>query len=280
MKYSISGIGGRETQVAVELESAQRIENLCAEINRACGPQASSGCLGILDSGNARHRLWSAALAPRHYTKQTISLEDLLRHQLAEKRDRLRLGVQLASAVIQLHATGWLNERWGRRDIHFFLDAELPRLAGSGGYQSVPVFEKPFLRRDFRKGLPDSQSQQNMPDLAQRSLVKYDASLFSLGIVLVELWFGECIEDFPEYPRATAHHEVSSNDNAEYQTADILLRKINQNEGLIYGNAVRRCIRGLDCTATSLEEDELKNKAHSHVVYELERYWTAYSFSI
>ena len=261
----------------MEPESAQRIEDLCAEINRAYSSQASSSYLGVLDSSNARHRLWSAALPPLPYTEQTISLEDLLRRRLAEKRDRLRLGVQLASAVIQLHTTGWLNERWGRRDIHFFLAAELPRRAGSGGYQ--PVFEKPFLRRDFRKGLPDSQSQQNMPALAQRPLVKCDASLFSLGIVLVELWFGECIEDFPEYHKATAHHEVSSSDNAEYQTADILLRKINQNEGLIYGNAVRRCIRGLDCTATNLEEDELKNKAHSHVVYELERYWTAYSVS-
>ena len=264
----------------MEPESAQRIEDLCAEINRAYSSQASSSYLGVLDSSNARHRLWSAALPPLPYTEQTISLEDLLRRRLAEKRDRLRLGVQLASAVIQLHTTGWLNERWGRRDIHFFLAAELPRRAGSGGYQ--PVFEKPFLRRDFRKGLPDSQSQQNMPALAQRPLVKCDASLFSLGIVLVELWFGKHIEDFPEYSEAT-HREALRNDNAEYHTANELLRAIDRERGSIYGSAVRRCIRGLDCTETSLEEDKsnnLKNSAHSHVVSELERFWTAYNVPI
>ena len=184
--------------------------------------------------------------------------------------------MQLSSAAIQLHTTGWLNERWGKRDIHFFLNANLLRRAENGDLRPVPVFEKPFLCRDFRNGVRDSQSQQDMPALTQSPLVKCDASLFSLGIVLVELWFGKSIEDFPEYPGATTHGEALRNDNAEFETADKLLRKINQEGGSIYEDAVRRCIRGLDCTATSLEEDELKNNAHSLIVSELERDWMAY----
>ena len=278
MKYRVlshPGVGKLEAPVVAGPESTQQID-LCSEI-RAHSPQASSGCLGILDSGNTQHRLRRPA-APSlcSYISKTISLEGLLRGS-TEKRDRLRLGVQLASAVIQLHTTGWLNKRWGKRDIYFFLD-----VSQSGDPHPAPVFEKPFLCRHFENRPRGSQSQQNIPPPTLSPLVKCDASLFSLGIVLVELWFGKHIEDFPEYSEATTHQALT-NDNAEYHTANELLREIDRERGSIYGNAVRRCIRGLDCTETSLEEDRsnnLKNSAHSNIVSELERFWMAYNVPI
>jgi hypothetical protein len=191
-------------------------------------------------------------------------------------RDRLRLAVQLASGVMQLHATGWLDESWGKRDIRFFLRDDLQRRAADGNWYHVHVADKPFLRRNFGQALLGTSSQSATPAAIGSPLVQYDRSLFSLGIVLVELWFGKRLEDLPEYPQALESDSGSNKDNLEYQTANQLLDTINCQEGPIYSTAVRRCIRGLDCHATSLEQDELKNQAHAEVVSELERHWKAY----
>lgn len=248
----------------------QRIQDLCAEIDKA---NISSSCLGILDWGCTWHRLYTPASSPScRYTRETISLEGLFVRGNLDKRDRLRLGVQLASGVMQLHATEWLNESWGKRDIHFFLNDDVSRRAADGKFYPEPVTNKPFLHRNF--GLaPLGSSLQ--PTQIESPLVQYDRSLFSLGIILVELWFGNCLEDLPEYLDPQSNGSTLNNESLAYQTANQLIRRINE-EGPIYGAAVRRCIRGLDCTATSLEEDELKDKVHTEVVSELERHWRAY----
>jgi hypothetical protein len=183
-------------------EPARLIENLCAEINRVHSLDSNAGCLGIVDSGNTRHRLWPATPSPPYcYTRETISLEELLVHEAIDKRDRLRLGVLLASGVIQLHTTGWLNKRWTKCDINFFLKDDVRRRAKNGSWYSEPVVEKPFLCRDFgcAHGSWGSSSQQAKPTSTQ-PLVQYDASIFSLGIVLVELWFGKFSRRPPRIP--------------------------------------------------------------------------------
>jgi len=50
---------------------------------------------------------------------------------------RLRLGVKLASSVMQLHGSQWLNETWVRDDIFF--------IQGRTG----SLIEKPFVNRSF-----------------------------------------------------------------------------------------------------------------------------------
>jgi len=44
----------------------------------------------------------------------------------------------------------------------------------------------------------------------------------------------------------------------------------------MYGGAVRRCIRGIDHRATSLEDESFMNEVHAKIVSELERNWQAY----
>jgi hypothetical protein len=249
-----------------------QIQDLCAEIQKAGCSELSPGCLGILDSGSTRYGLWPPASPSCCYTRETNSLEELFVHENLDKRDRLRLGVQLASSVMQLHGTGWLNESWGKRDIYFFCEER----RASGTQYTVPIVNKPFLRRTFDPTSRSSSLQLVMPTAVKSPLVQYDRSLFSLGIVLVELWFGKRLEDLLEYRKTAKTHGTSDKDCVEYHTANQLIPRIQSEEGELYGDAVRRCIRGLDCTATSLEEAELKNKAHAEVVFQLERHWKAY----
>jgi hypothetical protein len=106
-------------------------------------------------------------------------------------------------------------------------------------------------------------------------LLRYDRSLFSLGIILIELLIGKRVEDLPEYPEDS----YQLDDNAEYQTADRLITsgRIDMEADTIYGGALRRCIRGLDCNATSLEDDGFKHEVQVKVIAELEKFWNTYA---
>ncbi|KAI5849908.1 hypothetical protein BZA05DRAFT_79889 [Tricharina praecox] len=87
---------------------AQRIEDLCGEIDRA---KSDSTYLGVLEFDKTWHRLCTPqSSAACRYARETISLEELLIRGYFDKRERLRLGVQLSSGLMQLHDTEWLNE--------------------------------------------------------------------------------------------------------------------------------------------------------------------------
>ena len=96
-------------------------------------------------------------------------------------KDRLSLGVKLASSVIQLHQTWWLNTSWGKRDIVFFADPQT----------RDPLMAKPMVQHDL------NSSPTILPP-AQRQDVTCPKTkiLFSLGVVLCELWLWRRLEDF------------------------------------------------------------------------------------
>jgi len=92
----------------------------------------------------------------------------------------------------------------------------------------------------------------------------YNKSLASLGIILVELWFGKRLEDLPGYPQG-----LSSNNQticSDFVVASQLLETIQNEAGDMYGGAVRRCIRGIDHRATSLEDESFMNEVHAKIV--------------
>lgn len=67
------------------------------------------------------------------------------------------------------------------------------------------------------------------------SILQYDQSLFSLGIVLIGLWFGKRFIDLPEYLSiATKTASTSSTDNYHntvYEASNLLIFKI-ENEAV------------------------------------------------
>ncbi|KAF8248841.1 hypothetical protein K440DRAFT_239844 [Wilcoxina mikolae CBS 423.85] len=100
-------------------------------------------------------------------------------------------------------------------------------------------------------------------------LLMCNKSLASLGIILVELWFGKRLEDLPGYPKG-----LSGNDRticSGFIAASQLLETIQNEAGDMYAGVVRRCIRGIDHRDTSLEDESFMNEVHAKVVSELER---------
>jgi hypothetical protein len=236
--------------------------------------------LGILSSGNIWRLRATTASYCREPSADAVSLDTLLSQGILQRPDRLRIGVQLASSLLQLHATGWLRESWGKGDIYF------PQVTGkaqtiNGKVTSIlqPVLNKPFVRRSFAR--PGAIVQPQIPENATKKspFSHTNKSLFSLGIILIELWLGQRLQDLPEFASAPNGDHEYGTDDTECDVANQLIPRIEDEAGAMYGGAVRRCIRGLDYTATSLEDPGFKNEVHFKVVAELERSWRAYTGS-
>ncbi|OGE47224.1 hypothetical protein PENARI_c054G09299 [Penicillium arizonense] len=119
--------------------TVSEISNLCAVIKR---PIETGVWLGYLtDSQCHRHRVRVLALDSlpvASYTIQTISLAAVLDHREFRQESRCRLGLKLASSVMQLHATQWLANHWNKTDISFplFSDGKID-------------FNNPLIKRSF-----------------------------------------------------------------------------------------------------------------------------------
>ena len=89
------------------LDSAfvKEVERLCSSV-RGHAP-CEGHCLGSLDCVNGGWNLMRRESIPPviPYSMSTVSLEALLERKMLQEVTRLELGVQLASAVLQLHST-------------------------------------------------------------------------------------------------------------------------------------------------------------------------------
>jgi len=128
-------------------EDLKIIVCLCTTTNTSTGCRSET-CLGVLISSvdNRRYKEW---LPGRRWLdfpleKYTILHSIFSTTMLSPKPTqltRLKLGVKLASSLMQLHGSMWLEEQWGKRDIYF-----VKGLAG-------PLIDKPFLYHIFPTSL-------------------------------------------------------------------------------------------------------------------------------
>jgi hypothetical protein len=171
-----------------------------------------------------------------------------------------------------------MGESWGKRDIFFPQVVTVAEtMAGNLTSTRKPIIGNPFVHQSFGMVGSSGGIAGNEPTPVKSPLLRYDGCLLSLGIILVELWFGTCLENLPEYLQMRDNSSYQISDNAEFHTADQLIERIEEEAGTMYGGAVRRCIRGLDHSATSLTHEGFKNEVQVKVIAELERNWKIYA---
>lgn len=172
-------------------------------------------------------------------------------------RDRLILAVQLASAVMQLHATSWLRQRWSGSDILFPIPTN---------EADTTALRSPVITRVL-DGCPPEDAHQLGSKI---DLLVQDKTLYSLGVVLLELHWGKRLAEIGNgISYAQGDAEV-----LELLHATEHSHKLAQMAGEKYANAVRRCIRGFDVDShlASLEKEEYKNMVQAQIVGELEEH--------
>jgi hypothetical protein len=106
------------------------------------------------------------------------------------------------------------------------------------------------------------------------SVADYNRSLFSLGVVLIELALGEPIEKLRG--RVTIDCEGNTWESPAdlvHTTAVDCLGRVYSSQELAYGDAVERCINGLRLTdiPKDLNDPRYKNEVQVKIVSALER---------
>ncbi|KAF3000945.1 hypothetical protein E8E13_008963 [Curvularia kusanoi] len=238
----------------------QLIKDLCTALQNLQKPQRDV-CLTLLAKEIAKQKyelkIYPTPLPPQD-TKQwtVVTLRSALkRGRRFPKRDRVRLAVTLASSVLQLHETPWLDDSWGIDNIYF---VERP---GSNAY------DQPFVLRGLDPIL--STLKESVPKHLSRMI--QNRPLFALGVTLIELWYGKSLTDLHEDedgPHGTgdAQIEFITKLNTAYRLAD----ELADDAGAKYSDAVRRCIRcDFSLRANSLEDVELQKAVFHGVVSQL-----------
>lgn len=161
-------------------KAAKEILNLCETIIR---PGQSNDWLGYIANRRGRqHRVRALDYLHQIHNIKLVLLEDVLDDPDFRLKDRCRLGLQLASSVMQLHTTQWLTDQWSKKDIFFIrsydgsIDFRHPLVRCSFGAPEVPLSHLSLCD-------PSKPGAGNVP------------CLFSLGVVLLELFYRLRFED-------------------------------------------------------------------------------------
>ena len=232
-------------------------EGLCGVIASA---QNQDSCLGILADECGAERQLCVSLKKNRFKSEDVrlvSLDSLLLNDYDfARKQSLILAVKLASSVLQLHATSWLGPCWEGHDI-MFLDQQ------EGDTDSR--IERPFITK--RMVSMESQSSGELSEAALPPGVR-NHSLFSLGVVLIEIWFGQTMESLRKCSGVKETQQAST--TKDLTTAIRLLDQIYRQAGDWYGDAVRRCLYcDFDQRNTSLEENNMKDSVYRGVIVPL-----------
>ena len=223
----------------------------------------------LLDDRNRRHAFYPSTRPPvfSQHT-ETVTLGSLISQSRRRREpgiekarmsrlERYSIAATLASSLLQLYNSPWVGESWSKNDIYFVKAAE-----GS------PIFDRPYITRSFKSSLGgDSITSGNGASIRDNSAKSIEA----LGIMLLELCFGEAIEDQP-FRKKYLGADGQPNDMTDFCTAKQWWQDHALGEGgPEFHTAIRRC---LFCAfapkSTSLEDDELCAALYSEVVEPLE----------
>ena len=165
--------------------------------------------------------------------------------------ERLGLALTLASSVLQLYMTPWLQEYWDKNDI--FINEACKK----------NIRQHSFVRRKFQaKTAEEVKESPCLPIFIQNK------SIFALGIVLIELSLGQSLASM-RLPEDLENGQPTP--WTDLVTANRLLEAVYGQAGTRYGDAVRRCIRcEFDHRNTSLDDDGFRQAVYDGVVAPLE----------
>jgi hypothetical protein len=235
------------------------IQDLCAAISTLKSPQRDV-CLSLLAIEYAKQKYGMLIYplkepSPDRESWSVSSLGSVLKSPTFTRENRLRLAVTLASSVLQLYETPWMEDDWGKDSIFF--------ISCPGG---TTRYEHPFVSQRLD---PDSCADQLKKAGSSKSFSRIirNQTLFALGTTLIELWYGKSIQELhkPEDGPKGCDDFMTT-----WNTADRLVEELYLDAGAKYGDAVRRCIRcDFDRRDTSLGDGMFQRAVYDGVVAQL-----------
>ena len=167
----------------------------------------------------------------------------------------MRLAVILASSVLQLDETSWPKKQWRSHDIYFLQTEE--------SFSNIPKIDYAYPHLSTKISSESSRlpSTTNVPAACTTPLIRCEV-LFSLGLTLIELCFGESLAGM-QLPGDVDNVEAITS----YRTASRLLDSVYNESGNRYGDVVRRCIQcPFDVRDASLDNEEFQQAVFEYIV--------------
>ncbi|KFY11502.1 hypothetical protein V492_04428 [Pseudogymnoascus sp. VKM F-4246] len=156
-------------------------------------------------------------------------------HQKLSDKERLKIALTLASTVLQLYDSPWIDTMWSGQNIQF--------LSSKGADNDEAPFIGPFVSTSFRGPASSSGSQQLPPTNPSLADVLIPSKvLFALAVMLVEL----CLDKTLVEMRQVSGEEDGTRRTTlldDYETAHKQLNAVYQKSGSNYGDVVQRCLK-------------------------------------
>ncbi|TVY25181.1 hypothetical protein LHYA1_G006051 [Lachnellula hyalina] len=190
-----------------------KIDDLCSSLK---GAVENTECLGYLsDDEHQQHEVrWVQESARESQGREEISLDKLLSsggHLKLSRQKRYKIASIMASSLLQLQTTPWLSDNLEKKQILFY-------------YQGSDVFvDEPYINHDFAAVTQTPRSSPTPRILPRKTLS-------GLGILLLELCFGEPIENQTELRKGHLSSDGKALEGTDYLTAIEWLDKVAEEE--------------------------------------------------
>lgn len=226
------------------------IDNLCQSVEFSDGKFC-----GFMTEDDYRYYVYQESMVSgSSNAPKSITLQRLLRNDgilCPTRRQRVSLALILSSSFLQLLESPWLSASWQKSDVVFFEDAVCP---------GVFKLNEPHLEKCLQK-----RSDAAPPTETSRRM-QLSSSLETLGIVLMELCFGELLADQPCRLKYSITVDSTVERALDIQAAKEWHGEIEEEAGHDYSVAVGWCLGGI----LSTPPDRWREAMHSKVVHSLE----------
>lgn len=206
-----------------------------------------------------------APTAPAPDTAELVSLTEILKaYQEAsieiDRKRRFQWALHIASALLQIQTSPWLRGRWSKHNFRFLADS-----------QSV-YSDNPYLSQTFTANATNSSTISD--PVGPESFTSEEdtrSSLFTVGVIVLELIFGHSIEAC-SFRHLYYGSDDQPNDQTDISTARRWSKKVLGECGVEIADVVRRC---LDCSfgpRPNLRDKRFREAVHDGVIRPLADY--------
>ena len=220
-------------KIPYDLKSMQNLylhlENSVYSSNTLKGDTMTS-LLGFLKGWESLSYFWFCI--PEYYRRDqaSYSLDEFFKkakdsQTIIPIEHKLWMAKVLARDLLYLHATSWVSQEWGSKDIRFF------ECDGSDTQRILK--RRPFIRMQVARCI----DQESVPEITASE--KTTQVLYRLGLVLLELAFEASWYDLQ--PHNDVMKDICTTDRENLTIAQ-LSQKVSKELGSRYAKVVRHCL--------------------------------------
>ncbi|KAK5999132.1 hypothetical protein PT974_01521 [Cladobotryum mycophilum] len=206
--------------------------------------------MGIVEDEFSNHLEFSKSRkGQRMITSEKVELYQLRRiltdghrHEIELlRRDRFEIAAHIASALLQAYPSPWLPRKWSKNEFYLLVDTETHSVCST----------RPFVSQSFVEAHEEEEEEEEEEGKEDEAFDPYQLSeedtrdcLLNVGVIILELIFGQNIEDCGFY-KDYCGKDGKPNDQTDMSAARKWSKKVVRDSGVNIYDVVRRC---LDCS--------------------------------